>query len=57
MVESAFLPASLRRLARPAEAPALSPIRSIAYLQPVIEQLLRDPAPEHYLEHLRPKLR
>jgi len=56
VVESAFLLASIRRLARPAEAPALSPIRSLAYFQPVIEELLSNPAPENYLEYLRLKL-
>lgn len=56
VVESAFLLASVRRLARPAEAPALSPIRSLAYFQPVIEELLSNPAPESYLEYLRLKL-
>lgn len=57
VVESAFLLASLRRLARPAEAPVLSPIRSLAYFQPVIDELLSNPAPENYLEYLRLKLR
>jgi hypothetical protein len=57
VVESAFLLASVRRLARPAEAPALSPIRSLAYFQPVIEELLSNPTPENYLEYLRLKLR
>lgn len=57
VVESAFLLASVRRLARPAEAPALSPIRSLAYFQPVIEELLSNPAPEKYMEYLRLKLR
>lgn len=57
VVESAFLLASVRRLARPAEAPALSPIRSLAYFQPVIEELLSNPTPQNYLEYLRLKLR
>ena len=57
VVESAFLLASLRRLARPADVPALSPIRSMAYFQPVIEELLSDPAPKNYMEYLRLKLR
>jgi hypothetical protein len=56
VVESAFLLASLRRLARPADVPALSPIRSLAYFQPVIEELLANPAPENYTEYLRLKL-
>ena len=56
VVESAFLLASVRRLARPADIPALSPIRSLAYFQPVIEELLSNPAPENYMEYLRLKL-
>jgi len=56
VVESAFLLASVRRLARPADVPALSPIRSLAYFQPVIEELLSNPAPKNYTEYLRLKL-
>jgi hypothetical protein len=56
LVESAFLLASVRRLARPADFPTLSPIRSLAYFVPVIEELLSNPAPEHYMEYLRLKL-
>ena len=56
VVESAFLLASIRRLARPADVPALSPIRSLAYFQPVIEELLSQPPPEGYLTYLRFKL-
>jgi hypothetical protein len=56
VVESAFLLASLRRLGRPADVPALSPIRSLAYFQPVIEELLSNPAPKNYMEYLRLKL-
>jgi hypothetical protein len=57
IVESAFLLASLRRLLRPADVPPLSPIRSLAYFQPVIAELLSNPAPENYLDCLRFKLR
>jgi hypothetical protein len=56
VVESAFLLASVRRLARPADVPALSPIRSLAYFQPVIDELLSNPAPANYMEYLRLKL-
>jgi hypothetical protein len=56
LIESAFLLASLRRLVRPADLPRLSPIRSLAYFQPVIEELLANPAPDNYLEYLRLKL-
>jgi hypothetical protein len=56
VVESAFLLASVRRLVRPADVPPLSPIRSLAYFQPVIEELLSQPPPEGYLPYLRLKL-
>jgi hypothetical protein len=56
-VESAFLLASLRRLLRPADAPPLSPIRSLAYFQPVLDELIANPPPENYLQYLRLKLR
>jgi hypothetical protein len=56
VVESAFLLASLRRLLRPADVPPLSPIRSLAYFQPVIAELLSNLAQENYLEYLRLKL-
>jgi hypothetical protein len=57
VVESAFLLASLRRLARLSDGPPLSPIRSLAYFLPVIDELLAHPAPHNYLEYLRLKLR
>ena len=44
-------------LIRPADGPPLSPIRSLAYSLPVIDELLAHPAPENYLEYLRLKLR
>jgi hypothetical protein len=57
VVESALLLGSLRRLIRPADAPRLSPIRSLAYFRPVINELRTHPAPEGYLDYLRLKLR
>ena len=56
-VESALLLASLRRLGRPPEMPPLSPIRSLAYFSPVIQELLHNPIPAGYLEYLRRKAR
>ena len=56
VVESALLLASVRRLVRPTNVPALSPIRSLAYFQPVIKELLSTPAPEGYVDYLRFKL-
>jgi hypothetical protein len=57
VVESAFLLGSLRRLLRPTDAPPLSPIRSLAYFQPVLDELIANPPPENYLDYLRLKLR
>ena len=57
VVEAALLMACLRRNTRPAEVPPLPRIRSLAYFQPVIEELLENPAPEGYLQYLRFKVR
>ncbi|MCU1340046.1 MAG: hypothetical protein JWO19_5627 [Bryobacterales bacterium] len=57
VIETALLLGSLRRLIRPADAPRLSPIRSLAYFRPVIDELRAHPAPESYLDYLRLKLR
>lgn len=56
VVESALLLASLRRLIRPVGLPPLSPIRSLAYFEPVIAELQQAPLPAHYTEYLRHKL-
>jgi hypothetical protein len=37
--------------------PLLSRIRSLAYFQPVIEELRERPVPDGYLDYLRIKLR
>jgi hypothetical protein len=55
-VEAALLLGSLRRLIRPREAAPLSPIRSLAYFLPVIEELIQNPSPGNYLDYLRLKL-
>jgi len=57
LVETALLLASLRRLCRPAGVPPLPRIRSLAYFQPVIEELQQHPTPAGYLDYLRVKLR
>jgi hypothetical protein len=56
-VETALLLASLRRLTRPPDRPALSPIRSLAYFQPVIAELQQQSLPDGYLDYLRLKFR
>jgi hypothetical protein len=57
VVETALLLACLRRTVRPSDLPPLPRIRSLAYFQPVIEELLDHPAPNGYLQYLRFKLR
>ena len=57
VIETALLMASLRRSMRPPEVPRLPRIRSLAYFQPVIEELLETPAPASYLPYLRVKFR
>ena len=57
VVETAVLLASLRRITRPPGVPPLPRIRSLAYFQPVIEELLETPVPNGYLQYLRFKLR
>lgn len=57
VVEAALLLACLRRLSRPAGVPPLPRVRSLAYFQPVVEELLENPPPEGYLPYLRLKLR
>jgi hypothetical protein len=57
VVETALLLACLRRKARPSDVPPLPRIRSLAYFQPVVEELLEHPAPGGYLQYLRLKLR
>jgi|SRR5215469_8534963 len=56
VIETAFLLGSLRRLLRPPDAPTLSPIHSLAYFGPIIEELLHNPVPQNYIEYLRRKM-
>ena len=53
IVETALLLATARRRARPAEAHPLSPVRSLHYFLPVVEELLHGPPPDDYLDYLR----
>jgi len=56
-VEASFVLATARRCLRAPDAPALSPVRSLHYFVPVIEELLANPLPADYLEYLRGKLK
>ncbi|MEZ5357092.1 MAG: hypothetical protein R2762_31005 [Bryobacteraceae bacterium] len=55
-VENALVLAAARRLARPAAAPALGAIRSLAYFGPVIDEVLHSPAGQDYYDYLRHRL-
>jgi hypothetical protein len=56
IVENALLLAAARRLMRPADAPSLGTIRSLAYFLPVIEEVLGLRVSPDYFQHLRHKL-
>ena len=55
-VENALIVAAARRLARPAGAPPLGVIRSLAYFSPVIEEVLRMQVGPEYFRHLRQRV-
>jgi hypothetical protein len=57
LVETALLLGSLRRLCRPSDLRPLPRIRSLAYFEPVIEELQEHPVQDSYLDYLRLKLR
>ena len=56
VVENALVLACARRLARPAEAPPLGVIRSLAYFSPVIDEVLGLRIDDAYFRHLRHRL-
>ena len=56
VIENAFVPAAARRLMRPADAPPLGTIRSLAYFLPVIEEVLGMRVSPEYFHHVRHKL-
>jgi hypothetical protein len=56
VVENALVLAATRRLIRPADAPPLGTIRSLAYFLPVIEEVLASRVSPDYFEYLRHKL-
>ena len=55
-VKHAMLLAAARRLLCPPDAPRLSPIRSLYYFSPVIEELIEKPLPDGYVDYLKRKL-
>jgi len=56
VIENALVLAATRRQFRPANAPALASIRSLAYFLPVIEEVLELRVSPDYFEYLRHKL-
>ena len=56
VIENAFVLAAARRLTRPANAPPLGMIRSLAYFLPVIEEVLELRVGPGYFQHVRRKL-
>jgi hypothetical protein len=56
VIENAFVMAAARRRMRPADAPPLGAIRSLAYFLPVIEEVLDMRVSPDYFQYLRQKL-
>ena len=56
VIENAFVLAAARRLMRPADAPPLGTIRSLAYFLQVIEEVLDMSVSPEYFQHVRRKL-
>jgi hypothetical protein len=56
VIENALVLAAARRLVRPADAPRLGTIRSLAYFLPVIEEVLELRVSPDYFQYLRHKL-
>ena len=55
-VENALILAATRRLIRPAGAPPLATVRSLAYFVPVLDEVLQIEAGPEYFRYLRGKL-
>ena len=56
VIEKALVLAAARRLMRPADAPPLGTIRSLAYFLPVIEEVLDLRVGPDYFQYIRHKL-
>lgn len=55
-VENALVLAAARRLLRPADAPPVATVRSLAYFQPVIDEVQNLKVSDDYFQHLRRRL-
>ena len=56
-VENALVLAAVRRLIRPANAPPLAIVRSLAYFLPVVDEVLEAKIGEEYFQYARQKLK
>ncbi len=56
-ISAAFVIAIVRRSQRPASQPPLDLIRSLAYFQPIILQLLKKPLDEGYIQYMTHRYR
>ena len=56
VVENALMLAAARRLLRPATAPPLPTVRSLAYFLPVIDEVLDLKVGPAYFEHIRRRI-
>lgn len=57
VIENALVLAAARRLMRPADAPPLGTIRSLAYFLPVIDEVLGLRVSPDYFQYLRHQLK
>ena len=55
-VENALILAAARRLLRPADVTPLATVRSLAYFQPVIDEVQELKVSDDYFQHLRRRL-
>ena len=55
-IENALVLAAVRRMIRPADAPPLTTVRSLAYFIPVIEEVIEMEVGEEYFQYARLKL-
>jgi hypothetical protein len=56
VVESALLLGSARRMVSSLNGAVLSPVRSLHYFAPIVEEVLRQPLPPNYVHYLRLKI-
>lgn len=55
-IENALILAAVRRMIRPADAPPLTTVRSLAYFMAVIEEVIEMEVGEEYFQYARQKL-